>query len=222
MLFLLTDNLIVSRGGGEGGEKGPGVHGQNHNDNPDCHIIPFARKAGKTGWEMGKMGGGGGKEVSTSLKEILRLLETPKFCLTSRDRLSREFPVCSERSAAAISPPGPALATASLPRSPARSTSLACSPAPDWFFWFSLPPWDALGDPMTSLAESLPLPPPSPPLPLVTSVQGGAARNNPGVHSRAGSGRCGSARSQLRLGPRGALPSRQPLPWVPLRTVSEK
>lgn len=32
-------------------------------------------------------------------------------------------------------------------------------PAPDWFFWFSLPPRDALGDPMTSLAESLPLPP---------------------------------------------------------------
>lgn len=37
-------------------------------------------------------------EVSTSLKEILRLLETPKFfCMTSRDRLSGEFPDPSER-----------------------------------------------------------------------------------------------------------------------------
>lgn len=42
------------------------------------------------------MGGGG---ASTSLKEILRLLETPKFffCMTSRDWFSGEFPDPSER-----------------------------------------------------------------------------------------------------------------------------
>lgn len=64
---------------------------------------------------------------------------------------------------AAAAGPGPALPAASLSGRPARRTSLSRSPAPDWFFWFSLPPRDALGDPMTSLAESLPLPPSLPP-----------------------------------------------------------
>lgn len=114
----------------------------------------------------GEDGGGEEEEVSRTRKEILRLLETPKcFCMTSRDPLSREFPDPGQRersrdppAPAAAAGPGPALPAASLPRRPAPGTSLSPELAPDWFFWFSLPPWDAQGDPMTSLAESLPLP----------------------------------------------------------------
>lgn len=82
--------------------------------------------------EMGKMGVGWGEEVSDTLKEILRLLETPEcFCLTSRDPLSREFPDPSkrERSRDLPAPSGRGGAgpcpPSRLPRRPAHSTSLS-------------------------------------------------------------------------------------------------
>lgn len=118
---------------------------------------------GEDGWGMGEK-----EEVSVTLKENSQAPRDTQvcFCMTSRDPLSREFPDPGKRersrdlpAPAAAAGPGPGLPAASLPRRPARSTSLSPQLAPDWFFWFSLPPWDAQGDPMTSLAESLPLPP---------------------------------------------------------------
>lgn len=76
ILFILTDNITVSRGG-EGEERDQRYMDKNHSDNTNYYIIPFVIKTGNE--YMGNGGDGGwGEEVSTSLKEILRLLETPK------------------------------------------------------------------------------------------------------------------------------------------------
>ncbi|TKC52416.1 hypothetical protein EI555_009973, partial [Monodon monoceros] len=79
---------------------------------------------------------------------------------TSRDRLSGEIPDRSERERGRDLPARSGLGRARPcppgrlpPQSPRTPLNPLCSPAPDWFFWFSLPPWDALGDPMTSLAD---------------------------------------------------------------------
>lgn len=201
-------------------------------DNTHYSVMPCVFKTGNQHLGNGEDGGGerrfpypyrkfSGSERRPSFFSARQVETSPPGEIpdpSERER-GRGFPARSGRAGARPCPSG------RLPaRSPREPLNPLRSPAPDWFFWFSLPPWDALGDPMTSLAESLPLPPSlSPPLPparprrallLVTSVRGGAARNNPvRPQTGRGGGRCGSrtqtaaARaSRLPPEPRGPCP----------------
>lgn len=54
------------------------MHGENHNGNTNYCIIPFVIKTRNDCKGSGEDRWWGEEEVSTALKEILRLLETPK------------------------------------------------------------------------------------------------------------------------------------------------